>query len=474
MAQDNEAEFAGVQERIRTVFLDPYRLLIAFISFGAAIGIGHLVSDYFAFPGDAIGQIKSILNDLFNIVAIGGFMLGLLAVIKAIRVYYRREERSEPDGLKASLKDPLWIIEYYPYLLAYVSLIHALFFVLEFREAPVQAQWGVAFFGQLWLTAVTVFIVLGIRAVVHWLLGNTAPAVVVAPSGAQENASEALTDIEAEADVAGEPEDNPVRNQWLARTLEDPDRLLTFGAYAIAYTGMLALVFTVWMTRDFSEGAIWSTSTGFLVRIVGAVGVVLIMRTMLRALSGQASTGGDPRKADGERLVVWIERLLNNPGRAPLFVLIAIWTVGLISYFALLWSGRNLPVSALWSTLFLADLRGVIVTASLLSIWATVFQLRASSGDLQQAFVRSEADWFFRDPTRILRIAVYAAAYLGLAYIATTVFVHRDESAWRVWYYFFNSTGVTIEIAGIIVALRVIVSVLTLGSSTVAVEAVEA
>ena len=87
MAQDNEAEFAGVQERIRTVFLDPYRLLIAFISFGAAIGIGHLVSDYFAFPGDAIGQIKSILNDLFNIVAIGGFMLGLLAVIKA-----------DPDG----------------------------------------------------------------------------------------------------------------------------------------------------------------------------------------------------------------------------------------------------------------------------------------------------------------------------------------------------------------------------------------
>jgi hypothetical protein len=219
----------------------------------------------------------------------------------------------------------------------------------------------------------------------------------------------------------------------------DTDRTLTFGVYLTAYIGLFMIIFTVWNRFDSSAGSMWQTFFYDSSLVGGAVAFLLIARTLINWLRGREMSGGEMGRGEGEDVWRWALRLTNNPMHMVNLATAVVLATGLTFYLVNMWSSRNWDADAFWSQLLLHTVYGLIVVGALLFLRAMIAIAGSGPSSGFRDRLREAAEGpLLNDPGQILRVGIYALAFVGLASVCVEMLADQGAPVWIVWYYFFN------------------------------------
>lgn len=297
-----------------------------------------------------------------------------------------------------------------------------------------------AFFSNMFTATAAVLFLFTLRVLANSI--ETGTRLAAAPDTSEPESSSTSEDDVSE--VESESEENEDHegtggglNQSLANLVGNPGSFLAVGIIALAYFGLLELIFGILLWDDFAAGNLWRVVFGQVAVLGGAVGLLLAARLIVIWSSNHSILAGDWARDEEESRGLWAERVLNQP-KLGLDISIVLLLIAGASFFLIdVWSDRNLSASDFWATLLEDSFYGLAGLGTLLMLRAILPLLSGGMNDLGNKAQQASIGPALSDPGRLLRMFTYVLAYVGLAWVAISqISIRNWADGWETWYVF--------------------------------------
>ncbi len=443
---------------------DPYLLLTRAAYLFFALGVLFVFTDMFGFPAPAQGQWEGIFNDSFGVVAGTGFILGVIAIVNAVRRRKAGVEYSSPTDWQGRFTSAEWLFQFVPLLVIGIKMGQLILMLWDAGGS----DWAIwrTFFSKMFTTTAAVLFMLTMKAVADAIDPSRSTFATASESDDEDEEEESSEDAEstegsAEADSDDEKSDNsdddessesdgPGINDRLQGLVNDPSRLLTYGIVLLAYFGLLELIFTIQLNSDLRASFVWRQVFEQVAVVGGAVGLLLVARLIVSWLAHQSVASDQMAKGADESVGAWADRVLQQP-KIGLDAAILVVAISGASFFLIdIWSDRNRTPSDFWRTLLEDGFYGLAGLGTLLILRALIPMLSNGMSGLRDAAQRAATGPTLDDPGRLLKLFTFALLYTGLAWVAVTqVSIREWADGWEIWYMFLLTLLITAVPVGI-------------------------
>lgn len=444
---------------ILTAVLNPIAGLFAVyflvVSLGMVKTITVLIDDR---RGDVISDLRTFVSHMSLVVFVAVLLAGAIAII--YRLDGRRASKAPGDDesflqkVQRILMDPFAVFEGGIYTVAVLGLLTGILVMIEFagvRPTTIWLEWAL----QLFYTLAAVLILIAVRAILH-SIGSKDEAAV---GSLKDAAASASSDSEGLDDAANDGPAKPTRVEGWLSYISTWQQQLYWGVIALAYLGGLMLSLEMWTARDNFPTNIWTRFFYDIAGIIGTMGVIVLLTRLAEIASGKANTFS---MAGSHGVADRVSRVLSDPGRVVLPVLLIIAVAGSAWALIIIWSGRNAPVDYFWSqvmsTLFLL-VAAISLPLVLWSLWKGLFEPNA---------VRTGPPFLYDTP-RLLKILIVLMVYMGLIEFVLDMWIFRDSNPASIWALGMSDLFNIAVRVGLLVAVRaILISVAAARSETVA------
>ena len=444
------------QSQILPTVLSKVRLLHT--AFFAVLWIGFIytaLSLWSARKFGFVGELDTLFRGLYFTAILGSILLALIVLIRRLS----GETVSKPeiaggvtDRVKTFVESPVLLLDAGIFAVAIFGLAESLLTMWEIRAADAIGVWSIWSYDMLFL-AVALVILVTLRTIA---LGNVRQSPSGAAADDKVEEAEGSQSANAAASTAAAESASPeaAGEAWqvrVARFLASPQQQLYAGIFVIAYLGALQIIVDMWDFHNESFSTVWPRFVLEMLQVVFGVGIAVAGLQIIRTMSGAKSgvTGEISRWQDK------LSQMFADPLRAVDWVVISIAALAVLWWVLNLHSARFSGPALLWLSISRT-------TFDVLAIILVPLVIRAGLIAHARGGLGSTAGGqLLEDPDRLLKLGIYALAYVGILEIVLNMWVVRGISETGIWLTLLYGMAKVMTPIAIAVALRAVGEVVT-------------